>query len=79
MLSISATLKKHQLDDIGDLEHWLQASRLLLIESRQGFKIACLEEVAYRKGFIDAAQFQKLGEGLNNAYGRYILEILAAG
>jgi glucose-1-phosphate thymidylyltransferase len=66
--------------DTGTPESLIQAANFVeTIESRQGFKIACLEEVAYRKGFISASQFQKLGEALNNAYGKYILEILAAG
>ena len=66
--------------DTGTPESLIQAANFVeTIESRQGFKIACLEEVAFRKGFITAGQFQKLGEALNNAYGKYILEILAAG
>ena len=66
--------------DTGTPESLIQAANFVeTIESRQGFKIACLEEVAYRKGFITAGQFQRLGEALNNAYGKYILEILAAG
>ena len=65
--------------DTGTPESLIQAANYVeTIESRQGLKIACIEEVAYRKGFISVEQFQRLGEALNNAYGKYILEILAA-
>jgi len=46
------------------------------IEERQGLKIACLEEVAYRKGFISATQLETLAREYNNPYGRYLLEVL---
>lgn len=56
----------------------MQASSFVeTIELRQGLKIACLEEVAYRKGFISAAQRERLADSLNNSYGRYLHEILA--
>jgi glucose-1-phosphate thymidylyltransferase len=63
--------------DTGTPDSLMQAANFVeTIEARQGFKIACLEEVAFRKGFIDAARLQQLGESLNNAYGKYLLEIL---
>ena len=43
------------------------------IEERQGLKIACLEEVAFHKGFIDAGQLETLAGQFNNGYGRYLL------
>ncbi len=54
------------------------ASFVRIMEQRQGLKIACIEEIAYRKGFIDKRQLLKLAAELKNTkYGRY-LEIVAA-
>ena len=50
------------------------------VQSRQGLYIACIEEIAWRQGFIDDAQLQSIGEGLKKtAYGRYILSLLEDG
>ncbi|MCE5266984.1 MAG: glucose-1-phosphate thymidylyltransferase RfbA [Planctomycetaceae bacterium] len=46
------------------------------IEERQGLKIACLEEVAFHKGFIDAGQLETLAGQFNNGYGRYLMSLL---
>ncbi len=64
--------------DTGTHETLLDASRFIsTLEQRQGLKVACLEEIAYRKGWIDAQQLQKLAEGLSkNLYGKYLLQIL---
>jgi glucose-1-phosphate thymidylyltransferase len=48
------------------------------IESRQGIKIACIEEVAYRMKFISADQVERLSKGMLNDYGRYLREFLPA-
>jgi len=42
------------------------------IEERQGLKIGCIEEVAYRMGYINKTQLQKLAEGMNTGYGNYL-------
>ena len=48
------------------------------VQSRQGYYIVCLEKIAYRRGFIDAVELRKLGEGLKKtAYGRYLLSVAA--
>jgi glucose-1-phosphate thymidylyltransferase len=56
----------------------LQASNYIeAIEQRQGLKVACLEEIAFRMGYIDSRQLQALATGLmQNGYGKYLMEIL---
>lgn len=62
----------------GTHESLLEAGQFIAtIENRQGLKIACPEEIAYRKGYIDAAQLDLLAQPLKkNGYGRYLLQIL---
>lgn len=64
--------------DTGTHESLLEAGQFIAtIENRQGLKIACPEEIAFRKGYIDAAQLAILAEPLRkNGYGRYLLRIL---
>ena len=64
--------------DTGTHESLLEASQYIeTIERRQGLKIACPEEIAYRLGYIDAAQLEKLGASMaKNGYGRYLLQLL---
>ncbi|MBM4274920.1 MAG: glucose-1-phosphate thymidylyltransferase RfbA [Deltaproteobacteria bacterium] len=49
------------------------------LEKRQGLKVACIEEVAYRMGYIDEAQLRLLASELNNEYGKYLLQIVKLG
>ena len=65
--------------DTGTHEALQQASSYVqAIEERQGLKISCIEEIAYRNGFIDKAQLGKLAlEMKNSTYGRYLLDTLA--
>jgi len=63
--------------DTGTHDSLLQASNYVAtIEQRQGLKIACIEEIAYKKGFISRDQLLSLGNELkNNQYGQYLLKI----
>jgi glucose-1-phosphate thymidylyltransferase len=66
--------------DTGTPESLLQAATFIeVIEQRQGFKVACLEEIAFRQGFIDRERLVQLGQAMNNAYGEYLLEISEEG
>ena len=64
--------------DTGTHESLLEASQYIeTIERRQGLKIACPEEIAYRQGYISAAEVEKLGQAMaRNAYGQYLLALL---
>lgn len=64
--------------DTGTHESMLEAARYIeIIEKRQGLKISCVEEIAYYKGFINAAQLEKLAEPLvKSRYGKYLFDII---
>ena len=64
--------------DTGTHEALHQAANFIqVIEDRQGLKVACLEEIAYRMGFIDAERVHELAGQLNNEYGRYLSAVLS--
>jgi glucose-1-phosphate thymidylyltransferase len=67
--------------DTGTHDSLLEASMYVeTIEKRQGLKVACVEEVAYRMGYIDAKQLGKLAEPLRrNGYGQYLLQLIKEG
>jgi glucose-1-phosphate thymidylyltransferase len=65
--------------DTGTHESLLQAANFIqAIQDRQGLKVACLEEIAYRKGYIDRDALLALGTEMEkNSYGRYLLQLAA--
>ena len=64
--------------DTGTHESLLQAATFIeAIEQRQGLKVACIEEIAYRMHYIDAQQLEQLAQPMSgNSYGSYLLDIL---
>jgi len=64
--------------DTGTHESLMQAANFIeAIEARQGLKVACIEEIAYRMGYINAEQVEKLAQPLmKNGYGQYLMNML---
>ena len=64
--------------DTGTHDSLMEAGQFIeTIEKRQGLKVACLEEIAFRMKYIDAAQVKKLAEPLQkNGYGQYLLKLV---
>ncbi len=64
--------------DTGQHSHLLDAANFVrIVEERQGLKIACPEEIAYKMGFINADELRRLGDALiKSGYGEYLLQIL---
>ena len=64
--------------DTGTHDSLLEASQFIAtLEKRQGLKVACPEEIAFRSGWIDAAQLEALAQPmLKNGYGQYLLKVL---
>jgi glucose-1-phosphate thymidylyltransferase len=67
--------------DTGTHSSLLQASTFIeTIEQRQGLKIACIEEIAYRMGYINADRLRSIGETMaKNAYGQYLIDLAGSG
>ena len=77
-LSVAMMGRGYAWLDTGTHQSLIEASNFIAtIEERQGLKVSCPEEIAYRKGFIDADQVKKLAEPLKkNAYGQYLLKMI---
>jgi len=64
--------------DTGTFESLIQAQQFVqVIEQRQGLKIGCIEEIAYKKGFIDASQLEEIARPLlKSGYGEYLMKLI---
>jgi glucose-1-phosphate thymidylyltransferase len=62
--------------DTGTMDPLVEASQFVqVLEHRQGTRISCIEEIAFRRGFIDSAQLRKLGQRCGkSAYGAYVMK-----
>jgi glucose-1-phosphate thymidylyltransferase len=78
LLSVVVMGRGHAWLDTGTHESLLDASQFIAtIEKRQGLKVSCPEEIAYRKRWIDAAQLAELAQPMaKNAYGQYLVRLL---
>lgn len=67
--------------DTGTFDSLMQASQFVqVIEQRQGIKVACIEEIAWRKGFINNEQLEKIAQPLlKSGYGQYLMTVLKEG
>lgn len=67
--------------DTGTPEGLLKAAEYVeAVQSRQGYYVACIEEIAYRRGFVDAADLMRLGESLKKTdYGKYLISVAREG
>ena len=77
-LNVQVMGRGHAWLDTGTHESLLDASQFIAtIEKRQGLKIACPEEIAFRKGWVDAARLETLAQPmLKNPYGQYLMSLL---
>lgn len=77
-LSVSVLDRGTAWLDTGTFDSLMQASQFIqVIEQRQGIKVACIEEIAWRKGFISTDQLTKLAEPLlKSGYGKYLMDLI---
>ena len=75
-LSVQLLGRGHAWLDTGTHQTLLEASSFIgMIESRQGWKISCIEEIAYRMDYISSADLENLSRNYNNEYGEYLLKV----
>ena len=66
--------------DTGTHEALMHAANYVqAIEGRQGLKVACVEEVAFEKGYIDASQLRQLAQAAGGEYGAYLRDVAEQG
>jgi glucose-1-phosphate thymidylyltransferase len=75
-LSVQLLGRGHAWLDTGTHQTLLEASSFIgMVESRQGWKISCIEEIAFRMGYISSEVLENLSKEYNNEYGEYLLKI----
>ena len=75
-LSVQLLGRGHAWLDTGTHQTLLEASSFIgMVESRQGWKISCIEEIAYRMGYISSQDLGNLSKEYNNEYGEYLLKV----
>ena len=76
-LNVKILGRGHAWLDTGTYDSLIDAAIFIrTVESRQGLKIGCIEEIAYRLGYITAEQLEKIAEGIPTSYGEYLKDIL---
>ncbi len=76
-LQVNLLGRGHAWLDTGTYNSLIDASIFIrTIEERQGLKVGCVEEIAYRMGFINKGKLKKLAEGINTSYGDYLRRVL---
>ena len=75
-LSVQLLGRGHAWLDTGTHQTLLEASSFIgMVESRQGWKISCIEEIAFRMGYIKSSDLKLLSKSYNNEYGEYLLKV----
>ena len=75
-LSVQLLGRGHAWLDTGTHQTLLEASSFIgMVESRQGWKISCIEEIAFRMGYISSQDLENISRNYNNEYGQYLLKV----